>query len=401
MSRAIRCIVSFAAILLATPDRGSAAEKIPILAWGGPPADQTTPERFRELADAGFTHNYSGYSSVATMLAALDIAGATGLRAFASLPQLQNDPEGTARQLKDHPALAGYYLRDEPGAADFPALAEWEKRIRSVDPEHPCYINLFPNYATAVQLGAATYREHVERFVSTVPVKFISFDHYPVIGKSLRGEWYENLEQIAEVAGKANKPFWAFVLATAHAPYPIPTIEHLRLQAFSNLAYGAQGIQYFTYWTPTSTQWDFHEGPIDAKGQRTIVYDRVKQVNAEIQALASVFAGAKVVSVGHTGGLPRGTRAYQPEAPVVSLKTSGLGAAVATIEKNGRRHLVVVNRDFNGPMPIEIAFDPAAKISEVKKDASIVPLANASLSREVGGGDIVVFVWETAAAGPR
>jgi cysteine desulfurase/selenocysteine lyase len=39
------------------------------------------------------------------------------------VPELQSAPEETASKFKDHPANAGYYLRDEPNAADFPALA--------------------------------------------------------------------------------------------------------------------------------------------------------------------------------------------------------------------------------------------------------------------------------------
>jgi hypothetical protein len=44
----------------------------PILAWGGPPQDQTTVERFRELAGCGFTWNYSGYSTDEAVATALD-----------------------------------------------------------------------------------------------------------------------------------------------------------------------------------------------------------------------------------------------------------------------------------------------------------------------------------------
>jgi hypothetical protein len=376
----------------------TAAESIPILAWGGPPADQTSVERYKELAEAGFTHNYSGFGNAQAMLSALDIAQAAGVKAFVSVPELKADPEGTARKFKDHPAVAGYYLRDEPSSGDFAMLADWERRVRSADSEHPCYINLFPNYADAGQLGAPNYREYLNRFVSTVPVKMLSFDHYPVVGKSLRAEWYENLEQVAEVARAASKPFWAFVLSVAHGPYPVPSVEQLRVQAFSDLAYGAQGIQYFTYWTSISTVWDFHEGPIDPAGHRTAVYDRVKQVNAEIHGLSPVFLGARVTGVRHTGALPRGTRAYEVEAPVRTLKTEG-GAVVSMIEKGTRRHLVVVNRDFNASMPLEVTFDPAAKIVEVTKGGGTHLVEAGSFARTVAPGDIVVFAWEAAKVG--
>lgn len=319
------CIAIFTCIvgIFALSVQSSFAEgdpRIPILAWSGPPANETNAERYRELADAGFTHNYSGFANADAMEKALDVARAVGIKQFISIPELQTNPEKIAERFKGHPALAGYYLRDEPNAADFPALAAWTKRIQSIDAAHPCYINLFPNYANSGQLGSATYQEHLDRFIKEVPVPWLSFDHYPVVGKSVRGEWYENLELVSAAAKSARKPFWAFALAVAHDPYPIAEIEHLRLQVFSNLAYGAQGIQYFTYWTSESPHWNFHQAPIDTKGKRTVVYDRVKQVNAEIRALSQAFLSAEVLRVGHTGDLPRGTRAYEPVPPVVELK---------------------------------------------------------------------------------
>lgn len=367
---------------------------IPILAWSGPPANETNAERYRELAEAGFTHNYSGFANADAMQQALDVAHTAGIKQFISIPELQTAPEKVAERFKDHPALAGYYLRDEPNAADFPALAAWAKRIQAIDSARPCYINLFPNYANQGQLGTPTYKEHVDRFIREVPVPFISFDHYPVVGKSLRGEWYENLEIVSAAAKAAKKPFWAFALAVAHDPYPIAELEHLRLQVFSNLAYGAQGIQYFTYWTVKSPHWNFHEAPIGVEGKRTPVYDRVKQVNAEIRAFSRIFSGAELLRAGHTGNLPRGTRAYESAAPVESLKT-GTGGAVVSLLANGKqRILAIVNRDLHASLPLTAVFSPDTKIGEVTKAGEVRPLGSREFASDLLPGDIRVLVWD-------
>ncbi len=186
------------------------SEEIPILAWMGVPEKETTAERFRELKEAGINVNFSSYSSVGAVEKALDIAQQTGLKLLPYCPELKSEPEKTVKRLMKHPALAGYHLRDEPNATDFPELAAWAKRIQSIDKEHYCYINLFPNYASAEQLfakgtnippGKDPYAEHVDVFLKEVPVPFISFDHYPVIegstGRSLRPGWYKNLEIVA------------------------------------------------------------------------------------------------------------------------------------------------------------------------------------------------------------
>jgi hypothetical protein len=349
--------------------------------------------RYRELAEAGFTHSFSTFPDSQSMAQALDIARAAGVKLFIAVPELGTDPAAVARRFQGHPALAGYHIRDEPSAADFRALAEQVRKIQAVDPVHGCYINLFPNYATPEQLGTPTYREHVERFMREVPVPYLSFDHYPVTKPGLRAEWYENLEVIADAARQAKKPFWAFALSVAHGPYPVATPAHLRLQVYSNLAYGAQCIQYFTYWTVRDPVWDFHDAPIDLEGRRTPVYDHVKQVNAEIRALSPVFLGAQVLRVGHTGPLSTGTRAYQPEPPIREVMAAD-GAAVSPLENGGRRYLAIVNRSYEQPIPVGVTLDGTTAVSEFRKDGRTYPVPNRAFFARVPPGDIVILEWQ-------
>jgi hypothetical protein len=394
--------VLVSAALLPIPPARAADERLPdapplpILAWAGPPEQQCTPERLKELAEAGFTHNLSSVGSADGMAKVLDVAKAVGVKMFVTVPELASDPEGTAKRFKGHPALAGYSLRDEPSAGDFDGLAKWARRIQSVDPDHPCYINLYPNYCPAAALGNASYREHVAQFVKQVPVPLLSFDHYPIVGESVRPEWYENLEIVSAAAREANKPFWAFALATAHGAYPVPTAAQLRLQAYSDLAYGAQGLEYFTYWTPTPGTWDFHDGPITPDGKRTVVYERVREVNRELQAIRGVFVGSRVISLGHTGKeIPAGTRRYEPREGVKSLETEGKGAVVSVLEKGGRRFLVVVNRDMQAAMKLRVGTDAAAGAKRVDKDGTLRALGDGGeLRAEVGPGDVAIVTWK-------
>ncbi len=367
---------------------------IPIHAWIGPPAEHTSYVRYKELSEAGFTHSFSSFPNADAMERALNIAKAAGIKLFIRIPELKDDPEGTVKRFKDHPALAGYHLRDEPNAKDFPELAAWVKRIRAVDDEHFCYINLFPNYATAEQLGNPSYREHVDEFVRTVPVQVLSFDHYPITENGLRPEWYENLEIISAAARKAGKPFWAFALAVAHKPYPIPSITHLKLQVYSNLAYGAQGIQYFTYWTPKSTTWDFHDGPIDANGRRTVVYSRVKAVNEEIQKLAWIFSGAKVVSVGHTDmDIPAGVQPLTIMPPFKEIDSGDHDAVVSWLENGESNFLMIVNRSHENTMILHIVMEKENEVKLVDKSGKISTIGSSAYDSVINPGDAAIFTW--------
>ncbi len=370
------------------------AKRLPVLAWLGPPAEQSSPLRMQELADAGFTESFSQYPSIDSARSALDAAQTAGVKLWVAMPALHREPEETVRQLQEHPALAGYYLTDEPNADQFAGLAAWAARIRAVDAAHPCYVNLFPNYATNEQTRTKTYRQYLEQFVDEVPGLPVSFDHYPIVGDRLRDQWYDNLELIADVARSARRPFWAFALAVAHDPYPIPTAAHLRLQVYSDLAYGAERIQYFTYWTPPENPaWNFHAAPIDRQGNRTVVYDRVKEVNAELKNLSAVFVGASVESIGHTGKqLPPGTRPYRPTWPVAELAAES-GALVSRLIDHDRRYLVVVNRSFQEPMDLVVKLEPAAVVSHVTKDGQSHPVEADAFREVVLPGDVTILTW--------
>ena len=248
-------------------------KEIPILAWYGIPADEAKVERFQELKDAGFTLNFRGYSNADEVVKALDAAQKVGVKIIAACPELRNDTEATVKRFMKHPALAGYFLRDEPLSSDFPALGEWARKVQAVDDKHFCYLNLFPNGGKEHldALGVQSYREYVSRFDREVPMQFLSFDHYPITYDGMKPEWYENLEEFSDESKKAGKDFWAFAMATKHWKYPHPTLATLRLQMFSDLAYGAQGLQYFTYWTPVNSEgFDYEFGPIGLDGRPMI-----------------------------------------------------------------------------------------------------------------------------------
>ena len=369
-----------------------AQEKIPILAWDSIPAEDATLARYQELKDAGFTITFSHTSNFRDAKKALDLSAAVGIKSIFTCNELQTDPEATVRKVRKHPGLAGYFLRDEPVCSDFPDLTKWAKRIMTIDNTHYCYLNLNPNYAPKNALGD-TYERYVQRFIEEVNIQIVSFDFYPVVNDQLRERWYENLEVVAKESKKANKPFWAFALSTAHDDYPVPDAAQLKLQMYSNLAYGAQCLQYFTYWNPETTTWNFHQAPITLEKKRSPVYDIVREVNKELQNRAFVFMGANVLSVHHTGTIPIGTQKLETlPVQVASLDTKEDGAVVSLLEKGDYQYLVVVNRSFLKPLDLTIQFN--GKVELVRKDGSIEDTAKYGSWYQLEAGETEIFRWE-------
>lgn len=371
--------------------------EFPILAWYSiVPDSAQTRERYQELRDAGFNISFSHSYFDEHVEKALEVSKGTGVKIMAKSNELYSDTKNSVNKFKSHPGLAGYFLIDEPVAKDFPNLVAFRDRIMEADSTHLLYLNLFPSLVNPANLGTESYEEYVDRFVNEVRLPFISFDFYPVVenkstGKiSYRPTFYENYEIISKVARRHGIPFWAFCLSTAHDSYPIPSAAHLRFEAFTALAYGAQCLQYFTYWQPVSQKWDFHHAPIDETGKRTDTYYLIRDLNKEIQALSKVFLGAEVDEVSHTGAnIPQGTKrlAQLPEG-FGEITTDGEGVMVSRFHNGKNRYLMLLNRDINHAQKVNISrpkgikrVNPDGKLSADSRDSKII----------IAPGDYVLF----------
>lgn len=381
-------------------ERIQSGREFPILAWYSIPAGETTVERYQEMREAGINHSLSFFSNIDQMQKALDVAEKAGVKMLVACPELKKEPEKTVKRFMNHPALAGYHLIDEPKITLFPELSEWAKKMQSVDSKHFCYVNFFPNHADSSQLGTKSYKEYVQEYIRQIPVEFVSFDYYPVLKDRIFKNWYENLELITAESKKADKPFWAFALTTNYDNDHVTpqTLAAMRLQVYSNLAYGAQGIQYFTYWSATSVNApsveDQRGAPISANGKRNVVYDRVKLMSQEIQNLAGVFLGSKVVSVRHIGlgRIPAGTiRLTSLPKAIKVLDTNGAPAIVSVLQNGDDAFLVVVNKDFLNSINLTVFGDESLK--KILKDGTIVPASAYESSLELEPGDVAVYMF--------
>ncbi len=377
--------------------------EIPILGWYGITAHCLNEENFRIMKEGGFTITFSHLDSLKDVQKALALAGDCGMKVVLNCNELKDDPEGTAAAVKDHPALYAYYLQDEPKDGDIPVLAAWSERIRSVDDVHPLYINLFPNYVAESDLGA-TYPAYVRRFMEEIRPTVLSFDYYPVTEDGIRQTWWENLELLSRTARDAGIPLWAFALSTHHVIYPVPTLPALRLQMYTNLAYGAQCLEYFTYFNPAKGA---DNAPVTNDGVRTPNYYTVKEMNEELNARAGVFMGAQVLSVRHTGTpLPEGTEPpflshsgkYIPQGVtpleklpegITRLDTGGYGAVVSELRNGPDNYLMLVNRSLTEAFDIQLGF--ASKVWNIGRDGSFSRVSKGDHTFRLEEGDCLIF----------
>lgn len=404
------------------PDVG----EIPVLAWHSIPGEYTSEDMYKEMRNAGFTLTYTNFRSNNSHLKpALDAAEKAGIKIYLRCYDLEG-PSKEKRQAivdtyKDHPALAGWFLWDEPtGTAIIDNMGTWRNEIMEADDSHICYANLLPDLGDNVfqDMGLTDYEGYMDYYLDKLDPTFLSCAYYPIV-KDLDGKvhlyqdlWFPSLEKVSTKAKRERIPFWAFALSTAHTPlhdpnrpnvdnydehFPIPTIEHLRIQMWNNLAYGSQVLQYFTYWTPLRTedsQFWYGGGPKESDGKTGPAYEVVKAMNKEIQKLNGVFNGCTMKWVRHTGEkIPAKTRRLtEMPAGVSALETSEPGATVSLIENQGFTFLVLVSRTLDDD--ITVSMTPSSqKVKRVDKDASIVDLAPDG-KYTVTPGDILIFVLD-------
>jgi hypothetical protein len=330
--------------------------------WVAPQTDDNIDARYAEIADANFTFvmGLCGASSPAPVDRQLELCAKHGLVALISEGGLPAD------KLPTGPALWGYMLVDEPNASQFPDLRKKVDAIHEARPGKLAYINLFPNYANAGQLGTATYDEHVTRFMQEVRPDVLSMDHYPRFNRNRDGRdnYCTNLAVMRREALASGIPFWNYFNTMPYGPHTDPTEAQLRWQIFTSLAYGAKGIMYFCYWTPRGEEFPKGGAVLTADGHRTRHYDEARRINAGIKNLGPTLM--KLTSTGIYRVKPGQNAAdILKETPIHSLSDGDFLVGTFTLP-DGRRAVLVNNYDITYAEWPTIAFDAeSTKVLEV------------------------------------
>ncbi len=336
--------------------------------WVDPPVDEQMEARYAEIAQAHFTLVLGGFgaSSPEAAQRQLELCSWFGLRALVFSSGLSGD------QLPDGPACWGYLVRDEPSAKDFPDLRKRVDELRAAKPGKLAYINLFPNYANARQLGTDTYFEHVSRFADEVDVDVLSMDHYPVMrpDRDQRDGYLRNLEVMREVSMRKGIPFWNFFNVMPYGPHTDPTEAQLRWQVYTSVAYGAKGVLYFCYWTPRGDEFPKGGAILRADGTRTRHYEQVKRINGELKNLGPTLMRLTSQDVRRITAANEATAVLEG-SPLRSLTKADYDPPFdlligSFVHEDGRRAVLINNYSYSFTSWPTVEFDAEAeKVVEI------------------------------------
>jgi len=250
-----------------------------------------------------------------------------------------------------HPAVWGVNVVDEPPATDFPLLGERVEKIKASLPGTLPYINLYPNYGFVAEnspeqieneLKTKTYDEYVKRYVASVDLPYIAFDHY-VYSSGKEQKLYDNFRTVADACRESGREMWFTAQVNSSAPDVFISENQLRFQAYSALAYGASAIN----WACWTKGW-WYNNVLDGSGEKTEQYGKLQRVNGELHVFGEEYSKYRVVSTrricaGFSGTLLGGAK----------LLGCSDGSAFIVGEAEGReengRALVILNAsDFYG-----------------------------------------------------
>ncbi len=347
--------------------------EFPIGLFWPPPPDETSIDRYREIAEAGFTFLFTGNYVCDPLLVdhALTCADVTGLRVVAagdprveaamryftvtddravalSIPVA--DAESLLRQVVDdfasHPSFAGINLMDEPRLDQFPNMARGVAAIQSLAPRLLPYVNLLPSTHTG------PFDEYLGEFVRQVAPALISFDRYPFLADGEDEGYFADLATVSRHAHSAGVPAWLYVQTLAYDGHRTPTPGELLWQVNTALALGFTGIQYFTYWTPDAGRGEGFGPALLTRDGRTPRYHAVKHINRTWLAPAGrLLRRLRHVNVGHAGPgpVPAGLDPFHADAWLHSANGGVLVTALDDPDEEAVRYVFVCNAAHSRP----------------------------------------------------
>ena len=197
---------------------------------------------------------------------------------------------GLAR-FENHPAIWGIDAGDEPSSLDFPYYGRVLDLLQEALPEKLIYLNIYPGYGmlagnsakqTEKELGTARYEEYLDRYLQHTHTDYLSFDHY--MFSSDAGRLQADLQTAAGACKKAGRSLWIVLQVNSSDPEKWLSEEELRFQAYTAMGFGAECITWACY---TAGWW--YNQVLDAAGEKTEQYEKLKRVNRELKAMAEPY----------------------------------------------------------------------------------------------------------------
>lgn len=287
---------------------------------------------------------------------------------------------------EDRDSIVQIYIQDEPTSDDIPRVSAFSKACQEIVGKSP-YINYFPTSSEDEHFGNLTREEYYDQMADACNLDSLSYDCYALYedGGFNEFRFYENIELMRKTAIKHKLPWTNIILSVGHFNYSLPDDYSINVQAWSTLAYGANGLSYFTFLTPLSG--NYRGGAYDKFGNRTPLWYVIRNMNFCIHNLMPYYKNLSSVNVFHIGNVPKGCNDIKSAKVIKSINPlvkklndsriknqKKIKANIVVGEfvgKDGKEYAIIVNKDPKYSVIIDsISFNKGNKVKHIK-DMSI------------------------------
>lgn len=192
---------------------------------------------------------------------------------------------------RDHPAIIGIDVGDEPSGLDFPHYGKVIELMKEYFPDKLLYLNVYPSYGMLAdageeqakkELGTQTYREYLTAYAECVDLPYVSIDHY--LYSSDLSAFLGDLSIASSVAKEHARELMIVLQVNSKSPDTFISTDELRFQAWCSLAYGVRSISWACY----SPGW-WHNCVLGEHGEKTEQYEKLKAVNRELRDFSELY----------------------------------------------------------------------------------------------------------------
>lgn len=254
----------------------------------------------------------------------------------------------------DHPAILGIDIGDEPSSADFPYYGKIVQLMKELLPGKFLYLNLYPSYGMLAvnskaqrekELGVTSYDQYIAAYGKNIDLPYLSFDHY--VYSSEKDLFFSDLSTAASFCKANNKKLFVVIQVNSHEEGVFLSEEQLCFQAFGAMAYGAATVSWGCY----SAGW-WYNNVLDADGNKTEQYRKLKKINHKMKALAVEYIKYKWIA---TERINSGSAS---EFDVFKGISATKDVLLGKFEKEeGKKAIFVSLMDYQDSVPCTLSFE--------------------------------------------
>lgn len=339
-----------------------------------------TKSNFQLYKDAGFNLVCGLYENVPNktpeVKKAIDICGELGIGYLINHLGLNKSTlEETVEYLSkqwyiDKPGFAGLALDDEPSMKQYPEMGLSKAALDRVAPTKLAFSTLYPMYAKTAQFGITNpsedlwtnYKKYVGDFIDIVNPDVLVYDHYVFHTHKVSELTYTNghryfdaLSYYRGLSKELNIPFWVSVSSYKHAINQNARYTDIRWQVNTSMAYGAKGLQYYTYWSLIGGQsiesWKTPStlGLVSDNGIPHDSYYVISDINAFLHSIDNIIMTSEHLGVKSYGSSFNYTFKDRVESTLPLKDVTGGNALLGMFKKqDGKNAYYLTHNDIYG-----------------------------------------------------